>query len=379
MQLRQLGNSDLHITPIVFGAWAIGGWMWGGTDESDALAAIHASLDNGVNTIDTAAIYGMGASEELVGKAIKGKRDKVIIATKCGMRWDSEEGTDPWPQTDNSGRPVIIRKNSKPDSIVYECEQSLQRLGVDTIDLYQIHWPDTSTPVEDSMAAMLKLKEQGKIRAIGVSNYDKSWLAAAAKVAPIASNQPPYSLIQRKIETDLVPFARQNNIALIVYSPLERGLLAGAVPPDRQFSDRRSPRHPQILLRRKPPAHHVRPPADQANRRPPQRQLRPTCHQLDSQSARHHRRPRRRPQCRSSRPQRPRPHLHPHPRRTDPNPRRLHPHRPTPRQITLVSHHRQRPPPSHYDPNRESKTSQHHHTPCTPSSPSSASCFSSSA
>lgn len=211
--------------------------MWGGQDESDAIEAIRASIDAGVNTIDTAAIYGMGYSEELVAKAIAGRRDRVVIATKCGMRWDgpADEGSDPWPQKDNSGKDVIIRKNSRAASILYECEQSLRRLRTDVIDLYQIHWPDVSTPVEESMGAMNKLKEQGKIRAIGVSNYDVAWLRKASKVAPVASNQPPYSIIQRKIEGDVLPYCRENNIAVIVYSPLERGLLTGAVTMDRQF------------------------------------------------------------------------------------------------------------------------------------------------
>ena len=237
MQSRKLNGSEVSVTPVIFGAWAIGGWMWGGTEESDAIAAIQSSIDHGVTTIDTAPIYGMGRSEELVGKAIVGRRDKVILATKCGMRWDSAEGSEPWPQKDNEGKDVIIRKNARPDSIAFECEQSLKRLGVDTIDLYQIHWPDTSTAVEDSMAAMLQLKAQGKIRAIGVSNYDVSWLKKALAVAPVASLQPPYSLIQRKIEAEILPFCREKHIGVIVYSPLERGLLAGAVPPDRKFGE----------------------------------------------------------------------------------------------------------------------------------------------
>ena len=235
MQTRQLGTSTVHVTPVIFGAWAIGGWMWGGNDEKDSLDAIRASIAHGVNTIDTAAIYGMGYSEELVGKAIKGIRDKVVIATKCGMRWDLGEGSDPWPQKDRQGRDVVIYKNARPASIAYECEQSLKRLAIDVIDLYQIHWPDSSTPVEDSIGAMLKLKDQGKIRAIGVSNYDVRWLKGATKIAPVASLQPPYSLIQRKIEKEILPFCRENQIGVIVYSPLERGLLTGKVSPDRQF------------------------------------------------------------------------------------------------------------------------------------------------
>ena len=236
MQSRQLGRSDVKVSPVIFGAWAIGGWMWGGNEERDSIDAIRASIDHGANTIDTAAIYGMGHSEELVGRAIKGiPRDQVVIATKCGMRWNTGEGSDPWPQKDNEGRDVVIRKNARPASIAYECEQSLKRLGVDVIDLYQIHWPDVSTPVEDSMAAMVKLKDQGKIRAIGVSNYDVEWMRKATRAAPVASLQPPYSLIQRKIEKEILPFCREHNIGVIVYSPLERGLLAGAVPAERTF------------------------------------------------------------------------------------------------------------------------------------------------
>jgi len=237
MQARTLGRSDVKVSPVIFGAWAIGGWMWGGTEEAESIAAIQASLDAGVNTIDTAAIYGMGYSEEVVAKAVRGRRDRVVIATKCGMRWDGPEteGSDPWPQKDNSGKDVVIRKNARPHSIMYECEQSLKRLQTDVIDLYQIHWPDTSTPVEDSMSAMVKLKEQGKIRAIGVSNYDAEWLRRATAVAPVASDQPPYSIIQRKIEKDVLPFCREHNIGIICYSPLERGLLTGRVTMDRQF------------------------------------------------------------------------------------------------------------------------------------------------
>jgi aryl-alcohol dehydrogenase-like predicted oxidoreductase len=236
MELRQLGNSPLKVTPVIFGAWAIGGWMWGGTDDADAIDAIKAALDQGVNTIDTAAVYGMGHSEILVGNAIKGRREKVIIATKCGMRWDSEEGSEPWEQPDNSGKLVTIRKNSRPASIAYECEQSLKRLGIDVIDLYQIHRPDPSTPIEESTAALEKLRKEGKVRAIGVSNYSMDQLQRAAATATLASNQPAYSLIQRGIETEILPFCIEKNIGTICYSPLERGLLTGAVGADRTFA-----------------------------------------------------------------------------------------------------------------------------------------------
>src|SRR6476646_4486133 len=181
MEARQLGSSDVKVSTVIFGAWAIGGWMWGGAEERDSIAAIQASIDAGASTIDTAAVYGMGYSEELVGRAIKGRREKVVLATKCGMRWNSNEGSDPWEQKDNQGNPITIRRNAKPDSIAYACESSVKHLGVDVIDLYQIHWPDTTTRVEQSMAAMAKLKEQGKIRAIGVSNYNVEWLKGAVK------------------------------------------------------------------------------------------------------------------------------------------------------------------------------------------------------
>ena len=235
MQPRPLGNSDVRVTPIIFGAWAIGGWMWGGNDERDSIDAIRASIDAGVTTIDTAAIYGFGYSEELVARAIAGRRDRVVLATKCGMRWDSEEGSDPWPQKDNEGRDVVIRKNARPDSIAYECEQSLRRLKTDVIDVYQIHWPDESTPVEDSIAAMNKLKQQGKIRAIGVSNYDAEWIRRGSKVARIDVLQPHYSLLTRTIERDVLPLCREMNIGVIAYSPMERGLLTGKVGPERVF------------------------------------------------------------------------------------------------------------------------------------------------
>jgi len=227
MKLRQLGHSDLRITPVILGTWAIGGWLWGKPDDENAIKAIHASLEQGINTIDTAPIYGMGHSEKIVGKAIKGKRDQCIIATKCGMRWDSEEGSDPWPQNDLEGNPIIIRRNLKPKSIIKECEDSLKRLGTDVIDLYQIHWADTTTPLEESWNAMAQLKKQGKVRAIGVCNYDLEKLKTIHAIHPVDSLQPPYSLVRRGIEHDIVPFCKANKIAIIVYSPLERGLLTG--------------------------------------------------------------------------------------------------------------------------------------------------------
>ena len=223
------------MTPVIFGAWAVGGWMWGGNDEADSIAAIQASIDHGVTTIDTAAVYGQGYGEEVVGKAIQGRRDQVQIATKGGMTWDLEGGSDPWNTQDRLGHDILIRRNSSPKTIPIECERSLKRLGVDVIDLYQIHWPDTTTPVEDTMAALVKLKDQGKIRAIGVSNYDATWIRKAAAAGPLASLQPPYSLIQRKIEKEILPTCIELGVGVIVYSPMERGLLTGSVPADRVF------------------------------------------------------------------------------------------------------------------------------------------------
>ena len=236
MEPRQLGTSSVKVSPVIFGAWAIGGWMWGGNEESDSVAAIHASIDHGVTTIDTAAIYGQGHSEELVGRAIKGRRDRVVIATKCGMRWTGTEGSEPWQQKDNDGTEITIRKNGRADSIAYECEQSLKRLGTDVIDLYQIHWPDKATPPEETIGALDKLRTQGKVRAIGTSNYDVEWLTRGSKVAAIASDQPPYSILRRGIEQTVLPWAREHHVGIICYSPMERGLLTGHVGPDRQFA-----------------------------------------------------------------------------------------------------------------------------------------------
>jgi len=214
--------------------------MWGGTEERDSIAAIQASIDAGVTSIDTAAIYGQGYSEELVAKAIAGRRDKVQILTKCGMRWDDPRGSDPWKTQNNQGEPITVTRNAKPDSIAYECEQSLRRLRVDVIDLYQIHWPDLTTPIEESIEAMHKLQKAGKIRAIGVSNYNLQQLSAAdtwlkEQGSTLASLQPPYSVINRGIEEQILPYCRQMNIGVICYSPMERGLLTGKYGPDHKF------------------------------------------------------------------------------------------------------------------------------------------------
>ncbi|MBX3151333.1 aldo/keto reductase [Candidatus Obscuribacterales bacterium] len=237
MQVRQLGDSDVQVSAIIFGAWAIGGWMWGGAEETDAIEAIHASIEGGATSIDTAAIYGYGRSEEIVGKAIKGKRDKVQILTKFGLRWDSTEGQHFFDWDDEENGAKTIYRNARKKSIIHECEQSLKRLGTDYIDLYQCHWRDSSTPVEETMEALNQLLKDGKIKAAGVSNFTVEDMERARKVCPIASDQPPYSMVLRDIEKDVLPYCRKENIGVIVYSPLQRGLLTGKFKPDAKFKE----------------------------------------------------------------------------------------------------------------------------------------------
>ena len=235
MERRQLGSSDVHVTPVALGAWAIGGWLWGGTDDREAVAGIRRAMDLGMTTIDTAAIYGMGHSERVVGQAIRGRRDKVQVLTKFGLRWDLEEGTEYFDTTSPDGRPLKIYKYGGAESVFEECDRSLERLGVDTIDLYQHHWPDPSTPVEETMEACARLLEQGKIRAVGVSNYTPEMMERAARVVPLASSQPPYSMLRRDIEKDVLPWCREHGVGVLVYSPLQKGLLTGKVTMDRTF------------------------------------------------------------------------------------------------------------------------------------------------
>lgn len=235
MALRQLGKTNLRISPLILGTWAIGGWMWGGTNEKEALEAVQASIDHGLNTIDTAPAYGMGYSEHLIGQVIKEQREKVIIATKCGLRWDGDEDKNYWMQPKRVSEEISVTRNSKPESIIAECERSLKRLGTDYIDLYQIHWPDPVVSIEEAWQAMVTLKEQGKVRAIGVSNYSLEQLQAAQAIHPVDSLQPPYSLIRRGIEQDLLPFCQKNQISVLAYSSLERGLLTGKVDMKRKF------------------------------------------------------------------------------------------------------------------------------------------------
>jgi aryl-alcohol dehydrogenase-like predicted oxidoreductase len=237
MEYRQLGNTDLKVSAITFGAWAIGGWMWGGSERKDAIEAIQASYDQGVTSIDTAPIYGQGLSEEIVGEAIRDiPRDKVQLLTKFGMRWDEAKGTLAFKSVDNAGNQIDVYKYAGKDSIIKECENSLRRLRTDYIDLYQIHWPDATTPIAETMEALSQLLKQGKIRAAGVSNYSAALMAEAERTLPLASNQVPYSMVERTIEQELVPYCIKHNKAIIAYSPLQRGLLTGKIRPDHTFS-----------------------------------------------------------------------------------------------------------------------------------------------
>lgn len=235
MEFRNLGKSDIEIPVITFGAWAIGGWMWGGTDDDDAIAAIHKAMDLGMTCIDTAAGYGMGHSERIVAKAIKGRRDQVVVATKCGLRWDNKEGVPFFESTMPDGSPCTIYRNLRPDSIKFECEQSLKRLEVDTIDLYQCHWPDPSSNLDDTMDALLELQQQGKIRAIGVSNFTPDMMAQCMNKGVVASDQPLYNMLDRGIEADVLPYCLEQNIGVLTYSSMAMGLLSGKVTMDREF------------------------------------------------------------------------------------------------------------------------------------------------
>lgn len=239
MLYRKLGNSGIEASVIALGTWAIGGWMWGGNDEEESIKAIDASIDNGINLIDTAPVYGFGLSEEIVGKAIKNKRDKVVLATKCGLRWDLEKGEFHF----YSDEKTVIKDSSKmkvykylhPDSIKEEIERSLKRLQTDYIDLYQTHWQDSTTPIEDTMAVLLKLKEEGKIRSIGVSNAN---IEQMKRYGNIDTDQEKYNMLQRKVEelgnTD---YCYENNIAFLAYSPLAQGVLTGKINSDRKYNE----------------------------------------------------------------------------------------------------------------------------------------------
>jgi aryl-alcohol dehydrogenase-like predicted oxidoreductase len=220
MDKKKLGNSDLGLTPIGFGSWAVGGgdWQfsWGPQDDNDSIAAIHKALELGINWIDTAAVYGLGHSEEVVARALKTTSHHPYIFTKCGLVWDEKR------EVSNSLK--HIRR---------EAEDSLRRLAVDAIDLYQVHWPKPDEEVEEAWGVMADLQREGKVRWIGVSNFSVNQMERAMKIAPITSNQPPYSMLNRAVESAILPFCEKNNIGIINYAPMHSGLLTGAMSKQR--------------------------------------------------------------------------------------------------------------------------------------------------
>jgi aryl-alcohol dehydrogenase-like predicted oxidoreductase len=238
MEYRKLGNSDFEVSAICFGAWAAGGWMWGHTERKDAIQAIRAAYDLGVTSIDTAPIYGQGNSEEIVGEAIKNlPRNKIQILTKYGMRWDLAKGDFAFHSADTKGKEIDIYKYAGKESIIKECEDSLRRLGTDYIDLYQIHWADSTTPIKETMDTVALLIKQGKVRYAGVCNYNVEQLKRAQDYVNIVSNQVPYSMVLSDIEEEEVPYCLENNISILAYSPLERGLLTGKMKPGHHFAE----------------------------------------------------------------------------------------------------------------------------------------------
>ena len=222
LEYMNITGTNLISSRIALGTWAIGGWMWGGTDEKESIRTIHAALDHGINLVDTAPVYGFGRSEEIVGEALRqsGRRESIILATKVGLDWTNGK----------------IERNSTRQRILQELEDSLRRLQTDYVDIYQVHWPDPLVPIEETAATLRELFEQGKIRAIGVSNYSPEEMARFRAVAPLHTIQPPYNLFEREIERDVLPFARGHGLTSLTYGALCRGLLSGTMRTDRQFA-----------------------------------------------------------------------------------------------------------------------------------------------
>lgn len=236
MEYRKIGKSELELSVVTFGAWAAGGWMWGGTERTDAVKAIQAAYDLGVTSIDTAPVYGQGTSEEIVGEAIKDlPRDSVQVLTKFGLRWDMKKGRFYFKSKDNDGNFIDLYKYAGKESVIEECENSLRRLGTDYIDLLQIHWPDETTPIQETMEAVDTLIKDGKVRYAGVCNYNTSQVKEATKYVDIISDQVPYSMLKRDIEKELVPHVILAHQGILAYSPLERGILTGKIKPGYQF------------------------------------------------------------------------------------------------------------------------------------------------
>ena len=238
MEYRKILNTDLELSVITFGAWAAGSWMWGKTDKNEAIHAIRAGYNAGMTSIDTAPIYGQGESEEIVAEAIKEiRRDKIQILTKFGMRWNLAKGALAFKTKNNLGEPIDVYKYAGKDSVIKECEDSLRRLKTDYIDLYQIHWHDETTPFAETYEAVAKLIQQGKVRYAGVCNYTAKWFNEANKILNLVSNQVPYSMVNRNIEEETVPYCIQHNKSIIAYSPMERGLLTGKLNEHSTFAE----------------------------------------------------------------------------------------------------------------------------------------------
>lgn len=223
METIKLKNIDFELSRVALGTWAIGGWMWGGADDVSSVKTIHAALEKGINIIDTAPVYGFGHSENIVGKAVKefGGRDKIAIATKAGLEWDEN---------------YKINRNSKPQRLIREVEDSLRRLKTDYIDIYQIHWPDESVAFEVTADTLMKLRQQGKIRVIGTSNYQPEHMEQFLKAGELQTNQPPYNIFEREIENLVLPYMKEKGIAALTYGALCRGLLSGKMAPDHEFT-----------------------------------------------------------------------------------------------------------------------------------------------
>lgn len=256
MNKNLLPKTDIMLSPITYGAFAIGGWFWGGADEGDAVKAIEAAINNGITTIDTAPVYGMGHSENIVGNTIKGKRDKIQLLTKFGMRWDTTSGDFAFDTKDNDGNPIKVYKFNGKQSVIEECERSLQRLQTDYIDLLQMHWPDSTTPIEETMEALEILKQQGKIRAAGLCNSPVNLLERANLITPVSTNQVAYGMVNRTIEKDMVPFCLENGIGILPHTTLQKGLLTGKIKPGHKFGEGdhrsnnpffKSPNHEQVM------------------------------------------------------------------------------------------------------------------------------------
>jgi len=235
MRYHGIGTQpDMEASVIALGTWAIGGWKWGGSDETESIHAIQAALDNGINFIDTAPVYGMGRAEEIVGKAIRERRENLIIATKCGLRWEGlPEGMGVYFFTDEQGCKIF--RCNHPESIRHEIEQSLRRLRVETIDLYQTHWQDPTCPIEEVMGTLMDLKTEGKIRAIGTCNATLKELREYRRAGPLDSDQELFSMLDQGIRGHHLTFTREQGMAVLSYSTLALGLLTGKITPDRKF------------------------------------------------------------------------------------------------------------------------------------------------